>query len=349
MIQNIHPLLAEKGLHYLEQSQFPGMIYYSMYEGSCRIVWILPGRDAGYPDAVQVQNMQQDLRELFLHPQGRISGCEYNVIIYQAELLTLVVSDHPAYGKQLCSFCGGCWLIDETQRLLMIYENQPGDFMGLREPLQNMLENGRGNRGGYGYSHQKLKHRRIPFMNIAMVMLNILVFSVLSFFGNMESGHFVAEHGGMFPLYVTRDGEWWRILTSMFLHFGVLHLSNNMVILFFTGDKLELAVGRWKYLVIYLGSGICGGLLSLAIMMQQQDYAVSAGASGAIFGVIGALLWIVIRNRGRLETLTTRGMILMIVLSLYFGFTSTGVDNWCHIGGLIGGFLLSVLLYRRKD
>lgn len=341
MIQNIRPLLEKRGLRYLEQSQFPGIVYYHMQEGISRVVWILPGREAGYPDAFRLQNMQQGLRELFLHPQGRIPGCEYNMMIYQAELLTLILSDRDGYGKQLCSSCPGCWLLDESRSLLMIYENQPGDFMGLREPLQELMDKRtvRSRRTG----------KRFPVMNITMVLLNVLIFVVLSFFGDMESGHFVAEHGGMFPLYVTRDGEWWRLITSMFLHFGILHLSNNMVILFFTGDKLEQAVGRLKYLIIYLGSGICGGLLSLVVMTQQQDYAVSAGASGAIFGVIGALLWIVIRNRGRLETLTTRGMILMIVLSLYFGFTSTGVDNWCHIGGLLGGFFLSVLLYRRKD
>lgn len=349
MIQNIHLLLREKGLQYLAQSWFPGDIYYNMCEGHCNVVWILSGRAAGNPNAGQVQNMQQGLQELFLYPQGRIPGCEYNMMIYQVELLTMVVTDSPAYGKELCSFCRNCWILDDKDGILMIYENQPGDFMGLREPIQQLLQrNMYGGSRAYGRGRSS-GSRRLPIVNISMVLLNVLIFVVLSFMGNMESGQFVAEHGGMFPLYVIREGEWWRLLTSMFLHFGVLHLANNMVILFFTGDKLEAEVGGWKYLIIYLGSGLCGGLLSLGVMLQQRDYAVSAGASGAIFGVIGALLWIVIRNRGRLETLTTKSMILMIVLSLYFGFTSTGVDNWCHIGGLIGGFFLSVLLYRRKD
>lgn len=347
MISNIYPLLEQRGLRFLNQSDFPGGIYYHMHEGCCHVVWLFSGEAAGFPDVVQTQNIQQQLRELFLHPQGRIPGCDYNMVIYQVELLTLVLTDHVAYGKQLCSFCRNCWLLDEAQHMLMIYENQPGDFMGLREPIQHVLEwEGRQRRVG---KMQKPTDRQIPFMNIGIVALNIVIFLILSLIGDMESGYFVEQHGGMFPLCITEDGEWWRLVTSMFLHFGVLHLANNMLVLFCTGDKLELAVGRWKYLVIYFGSGICGGLLSLWMMLRQQDYAVSAGASGAVFGVIGALLWIVIRNRGRLEMLTTRRILLMIALSLYLGFTGTGVDNWCHIGGLAGGFLLSVILYRKKD
>lgn len=83
-------------------------------------------------------------------------------------------------------------------------------------------------------------------------------------------------------------------------------------------------------------------------MVYRQDYAVSGGASGAIFGVIGALIYIVARNRGRLEDLTSRRLVFMAILSLYYGFTSVGVDNAAHVGGIIGGFLLAVVLYRKK-
>lgn len=346
MISDIFPLLEKKGLRFLDRSDFPGKIYYSMREGCCHVVWIFSGEDAGFPDVVQAQNMQQQLRELFLYPQGRIPGCDHNMVIYQVEMLTMVLTRRIAYGRQLCSFCRNCWLLDETQHILMIYENQPGDFMGLRVPLQQALDQSARREMNGGKWKQAL--RRLPVVNIGIVALNILIFMILSLSGDMESGYFVEQHGGMFPLCITEDGEWWRLITSMFLHFGVQHLANNMLVLFCTGDKLELAVGRWKYMLIYFGSGICGGMLSLWMMIRQQDYAVSAGASGAVFGVIGALLWIVIRNRGRLETLTTRRMVLMIVLSLYLGFTGSGVDNWCHVGGVAGGFLLSVLLYRRK-
>ena len=134
----------------------------------------------------------------------------------------------------------------------------------------------------------------------------------------------------------------------MFLHFGISHLANNMLVLFFLGDNVERAVGHWKYLVIYLLSGLAGSGLSFAHAMLSGDYAVSAGASGAIFGVIGALFYIVARNRGRLEDMTTRRLGFLIFISLYHGITGSGVDNYAHVGGLIGGILSALVLYCRE-
>lgn len=106
----------------------------------------------------------------------------------------------------------------------------------------------------------------------------------------------------------------------MFIHFGLPHLVNNMVIFCCVGSRLERAAGHFKMFVIYMLSGIGGGLLSYFMMLYSGDYAVSAGASGAVFGTIGGLIWVVIRHRGRFKGLTVKGMILMAVLSLYYGF-----------------------------
>ena len=102
-------------------------------------------------------------------------------------------------------------------------------------------------------------------------------------------------------------------------------------------------------MILYLFSGLGGNLLSAYWDIRVGDYAVSAGASGAIFGVIGALLYVAIRNRGRIGDISGKGRVFMIILSLYYGYSSGGVDNMAHIGGLIAGFLLSVLLYRKKN
>ena len=180
-------------------------------------------------------------------------------------------------------------------------------------------------------------------------MINIIVFLSLSVLGDTESAAFMEQHGAVFLPDVFGQGEWWRLFTAMFLHFGLAHLANNMIVLFWTGDRLERLIGKWRYLIIYFGAGLCGNLLSLLVTQGKGTLTVSAGASGAIFGVFGALLWVIIANRGRVEELNIRGIVIMIALSLYYGFTSTGVDNWCHVGGLISGFFLSLLLYRRKD
>ena len=132
------------------------------------------------------------------------------------------------------------------------------------------------------------------------------------------------------------------------MHFGFEHLLNNMLILLCAGPILEKALGYIKYTILYLLAGVGGSTLSYLQMLKSGDYAVSAGASGAIFGIIGALLWIVICHKGRYETLTGKGLLFMIVISLYYGVSTGGIDNWGHIGGLLMGFLMGILLYRKK-
>ena len=100
--------------------------------------------------------------------------------------------------------------------------------------------------------------------------------------------------------------------------------------------------------MIYFISGLGGSGLSFAWNVMHEEQSVSAGASGAIFGLMGALLYVVIANRGRLGDLSGKGMMLMVLLGLYCGMTSTGVDNLAHIGGLVCGFILALILYRKK-
>ena len=155
---------------------------------------------------------------------------------------------------------------------------------------------------------------------ILLAAVNVIVFLVLSFLGMTEDGEFMLKHGAMYVPYLIQRGEYYRLFSSMFLHFGYDHLVNNMNVLSAWWD------------------------------IQTGSMAISAGASGAIFGIIGALLYVVIRNRGRIGDISGRGLVFMIVLTLYYGFTSGGVDNMAHIGGLLAGFLSGVLLYRkRKD
>lgn len=184
---------------------------------------------------------------------------------------------------------------------------------------------------------------------VILVAINVVVFLLLSLKGMTEDGMFLLQHGAMYVPYITEKGEYYRIFTSMFLHFGFDHLLNNMVILAAIGWNLEYEIGQLKFVILYLFSGLGGNLLSAYWDIRVGDYAVSAGASGAIFGVIGALLYVAIRNRGRIGDISGKGLVFMIILSLYYGYSSGGVDNMAHIGGLIAGFLLSVLLYRKKN
>lgn len=196
-------------------------------------------------------------------------------------------------------------------------------------------------------SYQENGTRR-AVVSIALVTINVAVWCILEILGDTLDGAYIVKCGGMYP-GLLMGGEWYRLFTAMFLHFGAEHLANNMILLAAAGSKLEAAVGPVRYLVIYTGAGLAGNLLSFYVMVQTGDAAVCAGASGAVFGIIGALVWTAIRNKGKFEGLTTRGLLLMVALCLYYGITTAGVDNWAHVGGAAGGFFLCILLYRKSQ
>ncbi len=200
---------------------------------------------------------------------------------------------------------------------------------------------GIGNMENYGQRQQK------AWITMTLIVLNILYFVYLEAAGSSEDVLFMLEHGAMFGPLVLDGQEYYRLLTAVFMHFGINHIVNNMLVLFVLGDNLERALGKIKYLIFYLTCGVGANVVSMFLDMRQQNHAVSAGASGAIFGVIGGLLYAVLVNRGRLEDLSSSQLIIMIIFSLYFGFTSTGVDNVAHVAGLVIGIILAAILYRK--
>ena len=180
---------------------------------------------------------------------------------------------------------------------------------------------------------------------IILIAVNVIVFLALSFRGMTEDAEFMLEHGAMYVPYLLEGNGYYRLVTSMFMHFDMDHLLNNMLMLAVIGWNLEYEIGKIKFLIIYFGSGLCGNILSAYGDILLGEYAVSAGASGAVFGIVGALLYVALRNRGQIGEISGRGLVFMIGLSLYYGFTSSSVDNLAHIGGLVTGFLLAILLY----
>lgn len=185
-------------------------------------------------------------------------------------------------------------------------------------------------------------------VNTIIIVINVVVFAVLTFLGDTTDVQFMHHHGANFWPSVIEEHEYYRLLTCTFIHFGISHLFNNMLVLAYIGDNLERALGKVKYLILYLAAGIGSSAVSAVWSMFKDEYSVSGGASGAIFGVVGALLVIVIKNRGQLEDLSSRQLMFFAGFSIYHGVTSAGIDNMAHISGFLIGALLGGLLYRRK-
>lgn len=189
------------------------------------------------------------------------------------------------------------------------------------------------------------KGGRLPIVTIFFVGINVLIWILSEFFGNTRDSLFMLKMGAAYPPFILENGEWYRLFTCMFLHFGAEHLMNNMLLLYLTGIHLEKALGSIRFAFLYLSSGLCGSLLSLYMERNASVPTVSAGASGAVFGIIGGLLAAAICNKGRIDGLGAKGLLGMAVLSLYYGLTTAGVDNWAHIGGFLGGFFTVILFF----
>lgn len=187
------------------------------------------------------------------------------------------------------------------------------------------------------------------YVNFYLIAANVIYFLFVEWKGSTEDVECMIQWGAMFQPLLLEGGQYWRLFTAMFMHFGIRHLVNNMLILYVLGDNLERALGKMKYLIFYLVCGLAANGISLLweVWFPGSRMVVSAGASGAIFGVIGGLIYMVGVNRGRLEDLNSRQLAVMAFFSLYFGFTSTSVNNVAHVGGLVSGIIMAMILYRR--
>ncbi len=151
-------------------------------------------------------------------------------------------------------------------------------------------------------------------------------------------------------LPAVQAGQWWRLLTAMFLHGGILHLALNMYALWEAGRQLTRLFGNLGFLIVYVGAGLAGSALSLHFAARTG---VSVGASGAVFGVVGALIAATLRHRDSLPAGRARQMLaslgLFVAISLGYGLAKTGIDNAAHIGGLLAGVAAGALLVRKAD
>lgn len=176
-----------------------------------------------------------------------------------------------------------------------------------------------------------------PIVTYTLIALNVIVFLFMYLFGAGSTDVLTLLKFGANYAPLVKIGEVWRLITSVFVHIGLIHLLCNMYSLYIIGPQLESFFGKIKFLFIYIISGIIGNLFSVLL-----TDGISAGASGAIFGLFGALLYFGYHYRIYLGTVIKSQVIPLIILNLMIGFMGSGIDNYAHIGGLVGGILSSI-------
>lgn len=188
----------------------------------------------------------------------------------------------------------------------------------------------------------------LPIVTILLVLINVVVYLYTEWKGSSLDAEFMIDMGAMYEPAFIEGHEYYRIITHFFLHFGLEHLANNMISLLVLGYTLEQEIGRIRYLFLYMASGVIAGFVSVYVNLYLGENVVSCGASGAIYGLMGALLMLLIKNRKRIVRGDIMRFGVYLLLSLYSGMQDTGIDNTAHISGVVVGFILCGIIYRRK-
>lgn len=197
-----------------------------------------------------------------------------------------------------------------------------------------------------GKGIQEMNNRKeghfVPFLTYIFLSINIVVFILMTLAGGSEEQRVLIAFGAKVNSLI-QAGEIWRFLTSIFIHIGYLHLIFNLYALWSLGPFSEERFGHWRFLLIYILSGLGGSIASYIF-----SSALSAGASGAIFGLLGALLIYSLKRPSLWKSGFGMNLVIVILINFGFGLTQPGIDNFAHLGGLLIGIISSVILSGRR-
>lgn len=180
-----------------------------------------------------------------------------------------------------------------------------------------------------------------PILTYIFIGINVAVYAVLMGLAGFDTGVYgdlILRYGAKINGNIVA-GEYWRLITAIFLHGGIVHLLINCFSLNAIGTITENIYGRRRFLAIYFAAGILGNLASLCFSAYP-----GVGASGAIFGLLGAMLYLGVKNPEFMRSGFGKDILVLAVLNLAYGFTASGIDNFAHMGGIVGGFLATGIL-----
>ncbi len=289
------------------------------------------------PDYRQLKNQVGQMFERKGYPNIRV--------------FTLFLVSNLESGRRLGSSDALSWVIDLSRDRLCIFEDGMVDFDTLRLGLEEILRQDADFRGitpksAAAWIGDGLFKNKAP-ATLCLILLNLLCFAAVSLSGSTEDVSYMISRGAMLPSLILENQEFYRFLTCMFLHFGLEHLAANMLALWLFGERVENVLGQGRFLLLYFLSGLAGSAASFASILFSRSPAASAGASGAIFGVIGALLFLEGSDRKRVGRISPVRF-AMILSYVVFSSLSGGVDAAAHMGGLLMGILLCFFMKRGR-
>lgn len=306
-------------------------------------------------DATSLEDLDRQIKRFLM-------GISYDSF----RILMLVSSADINAARKRCMGYGGFWLINKETRKLIIYENQPADYLKIRNRLEVYLETGMLDGATVktemkkqkaeaknktvsmdGYKRKKRKYsditRYLTISNI-IIAVNIIVYMILASGGDMEDTIYIHAKGGLSAYDIQARQEYYRFFTSMFLHFGAFHLMNNVMFIFCFGNTTESVIGKLWLGVVYILSGLGGGIAEYFVKLVDEPFTVAAGASGAAYGLFGALIALAFLDNTMRYRYNLKFLLGVSILFIINDMTRKNVAVGAHIGGFITGLLVTGII-----
>lgn len=356
-IEGIHYLLLESGYQFIN-SNVPFIKFYvkrynySENENRIDVIGCVDNLIKNYLSVEQLDSIAFQIERKYL-----FAGIEKVNMIY------FIYSDNVERDKIYCECKTKFWLIDILAKQLIVFENQPEDFNNLRGMIEEVLKIKEGRKIRYGdklsgenvsyieklkdVRHLMVGNNKFPIVTLLLIIINAAVFLILECMGSTNDVVFMLNHGAAYYQKIYYEHEYYRLFTCMFMHFGFGHLFNNMISLWLLGSEVERFFGKIDFIIIYITSGFIGSLLSSVYSSILDSNTVSAGASGAVYGLIGSLIVKMVEDKKRNRSSFGKILIVLIILMMV-GRPEEGIDNIAHIGGFAAGMLTGILCYKTR-
>lgn len=342
MREKLEKYLQTEGFFPLTSKISDVVVLVRMENNLANVLQIIDYAKELYLDNAQYEEVKDALRKMFSE-RG----------ISETHILSLILAEDENKSERLAKDDPFCWQIISSENRLIIGEDKQPDFYGVRGMLEKFLTGYEEDPEQFSVEEEMPKPepskmekvrtylKRAPHISLFMILINLIMC-----FCCIEAPAFFYGKGCVGLAYLLQ-GEWYRLVTAMFLHGSVDHFFSNMLLLYFLGDLLENKIGKFRFAVLYLLTGIIGNLFSAFYEYVTGVQYVSFGASGAVFGLIGMLFYLVMRKDERIRV-SMPAMLFMIVYCVYSSFVNTQVNVAAHLGGLISGMLLMFVFYPRR-
>ena len=306
------------------------------------ILQIIDYTDNLYLDKEQYEEVKISLKNMFME-KG----------ISNAHILSLILTENEEKSERLSKGDAFCWQIDTRDNVLRIGEDKQPDFYGMKGLIEDFLTKFKENPAQFKepeqeeYKEPTVKEKLVSYSKKApYVSISIIIINLLLCFGCIIDPKFFYGKGCVGLSYVL-NGDFYRLFTSIFLHGSLDHFFSNMLLLYFLGDLLENKIGRIRFMVLYLLTGVIGNVVSCLYEYTTNMNYISYGASGAVFGLIGVLFYMVM-NRDKRIRVSMPAMIFMVIYCVYSSFAEIQINVAAHLGGLLSGMLLMFVFYPRR-